>query len=117
MITSDPYGILHATRILGDERRYVPEPVFTNDPVEMVLHCLNCTNMSCSHGECAYTRMGEGRKKHTRRTQAPVSTEVVDKVARMWLDGWRKTMIARELNLTIYQVDRTLVWAEKEGLI
>lgn len=117
MITNDVYGITGATLVMGDPRPFVAEPVFTNDPPAMVRHCLECTRPTCVRGCCAYTRKGEGRKKHIRKTEPPVSEELIKRVTRMWLDGWRKVMIARELGLTAHQVDRTLAWADKEGLI
>lgn len=117
MITRDIYGIGGAVALRGDPRPFAQEVIYTNDPIEMVRHCLECTSQTCNHGECAYTRMGEGRRKRIRKTQPPVSGELINRVTRMWLDGWRKVMIARELGLTAHQVDRTLVWAGKEGLL
>lgn len=117
MITRDPYGIERAKIIRGDEAPFVAEPIYTNDPVDMVKHCLNCTSKACNYGVCAYTRSGEGRRKHIRRTQPPAAADVINRIAKMWMDGWRKSMIARELGTTVYIVERSLAWAEKEGLI
>ena len=94
---------------------FVSEVVYTNDPDAMVKHCLSCTLPFCSRGECQYTRNGEGRRKRMRKSEPPLSLESVRLVVKMRNDGWRKKMIARELGLTVYQVERSLDWHEKEG--
>lgn len=118
MITRDVYGIGGAALLRGDPKPFVQEVIYTNDPIEMVQHCLDCKNLSCNHGECPYTRKGEGRRKYRRRKlPPPVSAGVVNQIVKMLMDGWRQVMIAKELGLTAEQVDKSIKWAEKEGLI
>lgn len=117
MITNDAYGIEGASLVRGEPKPFVHEVIYTNDPIETVMHCLECDRAVCRYGSCSYIQLGEGRRKYKRKFQPPISTDLIDRVTRMWMDGWRKTMIARELGLTAYQVDRSLAWAEKEGLI
>jgi hypothetical protein len=117
VISNNVYGIKGASVLRGDPKPFTHETVYTNDPMQMVKHCLECTSRTCDHGECAYTRTGEGRRKRVKRTQPPAAADVINRIAKMWLDGWRKKMIARELGTTVYIVERSLAWAEKEGLI
>lgn len=113
-MTDDVYSIAHGS-ICREERGYVSEAIYTNDPDVMVKHCLSCAAPVCNRGECPYTRCGEGKKKYIKKSSPPLPMETVTLIVRMRSDGWRKKMIARELGLTIYQVERSLAWNEKEA--
>ena len=50
MNTQEPYGISGARLVRREDRPFVTEAVFTNDPPEMVQRCLNCQMSGCEHG-------------------------------------------------------------------
>lgn len=66
MITRNPYGIKGASVCRGEDRPFIEQKEYTNDPLPMVNHCLACENKRC-RGECEYTKKGEGHRVYKRR--------------------------------------------------
>lgn len=120
MIVKEPYGISGARIVRGEDRPFVSEAVFTNDPPDMVRRCLNCTAISCSHGTCTFAPDAKAyrkyKKKPKRHTPA-INLPLVKKVAEMIYNGWRETAIAFELGVPGEVVREAVKTAKKEGLL
>ncbi len=137
MITKSPYGFGygHKGRIAGTE----PDSVFVErlirhpDPQEIIDRCLNCTRPKCS-GICELTPDGYSREKYKamvakRKTQEQeerlrVAQELekrelsrAQEVSKLFIDGWCESGIARELGLTVDEVNQSIKFARKKGLL
>ena len=131
MITKSPYGFGygHKGRIAGTEPEWEPrEYVRKPDPQPLKDRCLNCTKKTCA-GNCDVNSYVNSRRRfrereslrEQRRLLAEAKdrkdTERATKVARMCIDGWRESAIARELGLTVDEVKQSIKLARKKGLL
>lgn len=112
MITRDPYGIKHAIPVGRVEMTPAePEEFHTCDNDELVQRCLHCTRKYCS-GECEFTREGSAKSRvkkknyHEKKMRENGETEFVRKVADMILIGWCDTALARELGVTVKDIEK-----------
>lgn len=138
MITNSVYGIGygHKAYRVGAEpdRAFATEFVPTNDPQEAVDLCLACTKEDCP-GYCdkmpevkrrrKYSaklkeREREERESGKRELDAILEQKELNRtatVAKMAMDGWCESGIARELGLTVGEVKKALDEARKKRFL
>lgn len=120
MIKKEPYGISGARIVRGEDRPFVAEAVFTNDPPEMVQRCLNCTALSCSKGTCTFAPDAKAYRKYKKKPKQDtpaINLTLAKKVTDMIYDGWREAAIAFELGVPGEEVRKAVETAQKEGLL
>lgn len=120
--------IYRASKIGADrDRPFVQEQINTYDSKEFIDVCLNCTAPSCN-GNCEKTQESQRAKEYRTRKKREdelakyeLARELEKKerklcasVAKMVLDGWRESAIARELGLTVQEVKDNVELAKKK---
>lgn len=130
MIGRGPFvkiGVGHRGYRLGAE----PDPckpdfIRKPDPQQDIDRCLNCTMAYCS-GECKFTPGGTAKRNYkTKQREERLRLAQVleqkglaraEKVSKLYLDGWCESGIARELGLTVQEVNDSIKLARKRGLL
>lgn len=129
MITNSPYGFGVGRVSIGLSQ--IPDKPFQSpfipiyDTPEEIERCLNCTEPASRCDRCRYSReAARQRGKHKRagaRKRAALATDAEKKtsenVARMVLDGWREPAIARELGLSLDEVNSAIELARCNQLL